>query len=99
MKKSSNRLNDMLADGDIPAGLSRPPFRDPFEIGAISRWQPDVYPDYKQVESTLIAGNKGKRIFHHALDHHPRQSVDEKNTNTHGDDQKKKTQNVGKAQG
>jgi 4,5-dihydroxyphthalate decarboxylase len=47
MKKSAKSLNDMLADGDIPAMIS-PTIPRPFVIGdkRVAR----LFPDYKQVE-------------------------------------------------
>ncbi len=47
MKKSAKSLNDMLADGDIPAMIS-PTIPRPFALGdkRIAR----LFPDYKQVE-------------------------------------------------
>jgi 4,5-dihydroxyphthalate decarboxylase len=47
MKKSAKSLNDMLADGDIPAMIS-PTIPRPFVLG--DRRVARLFPDYKQVE-------------------------------------------------
>ena len=47
MKKSAKSLNDMLADGDIPAMIS-PTIPRPFVLG--DRRVGRLFPDYKQVE-------------------------------------------------